>query len=604
MANISTPPTEMVVDPSNSSQTNQNTNNPVTETSSPSNSPQTNQNTNPRDLSFYMPLQKAAFKGDWDAANKFFERYQNVPYNIAITSSEKTALHIAAASGQTTFVKDLIGKMELKRRLDMLETKERGGHTALYFAVAAGNLEAAKAMVEKNAKLPQIPNTFGDSPILEAARLGHKELLQYLYEKTVQQDSPSNDASPLRGSAGVKLLNAIIAADFYDIALKLVEDYPQVATAREQNGTSALAVLARRSSSFESGTELGFWGLRIYSCWLLYQYCSSLFTCAKHSTPSTPGAEHLTNQAVLSTTNTETQSLIPASGEDEGNPHLVVQIGNHSNPSPPVEHLNNQAVPSTTNAVTQSLNPTSGQDVTNPLSCVDCIRSTPMLGTFTSKITQEHGTVEFMVTSLHYFPQLISMQTDSHTILHKCITHRQEKVFKLLHNEWSAYRTSLAAYQDSKANNILHLAAKLAPPDKLMAVSGAALQMQREMQWYKFENSHSEFDNLCTPTSQQRILIDSVISENVVQAVEDITKPTLREKINKKERTSTTLDGDTPRALFVKEHEKLVKDGEKWMRGLASSCSFVATLIATMVGAAAQLIKASWLDVHGSIKTR
>jgi hypothetical protein len=44
--------------------------------------------------------------------------------------------------------------------------------------------------------------------------------------------------------------------------------------------------------------------------------------------------------------------------------------------------------------------------------------------------------------------------------------------------------------------------------------------------------------------------------------------------------------GKTPKDLFRKTHEKLHKDGEKWMRGTAMHCMLVATLIATVVFAA------------------
>jgi magnesium-transporting ATPase (P-type) len=44
--------------------------------------------------------------------------------------------------------------------------------------------------------------------------------------------------------------------------------------------------------------------------------------------------------------------------------------------------------------------------------------------------------------------------------------------------------------------------------------------------------------------------------------------------------------GKTPKDLFTKTHEKLHKDGEKWMRGTAMHCMLVATLIATVVFAA------------------
>ena len=43
----------------------------------------------------------------------------------------------------------------------------------------------------------------------------------------------------------------------------------------------------------------------------------------------------------------------------------------------------------------------------------------------------------------------------------------------------------------------------------------------------------------------------------------------------------------TPREVFTQEHKDLVKEGEKWMKETASSCSVVAALIITVVFAAA-----------------
>lgn len=45
-------------------------------------------------------------------------------------------------------------------------------------------------------------------------------------------------------------------------------------------------------------------------------------------------------------------------------------------------------------------------------------------------------------------------------------------------------------------------------------------------------------------------------------------------------------NGRTPRMLFMEEHAKLVKEGEKWMKNTASSSMLVATLITTVMFAA------------------
>ena len=50
---------------------------------------------------------------------------------------------------------------------------------------------------------------------------------------------------------------------------------------------------------------------------------------------------------------------------------------------------------------------------------------------------------------------------------------------------------------------------------------------------------------------------------------------------------STNKNGKKPRELFTESHKELVKEGEKWMKGTASSCTVVAALIVTIMFAAA-----------------
>ncbi|KAF2292212.1 hypothetical protein GH714_016963 [Hevea brasiliensis] len=91
---------------------------------------------------------------------------------------------------------------------------------------------------------------------------------------------------------------------------------------------------------------------------------------------------------------------------------------------------------------------------------------------------------------------------------------------------------------------MLHLAAKLNASNK---ISGAALQMQRELQWF--------------------------------QEMEKVVQPSYKENIGE--------NGHIPRILFTKEHKNLVETGEKWMKDTATSCATVAALVITVVFAAA-----------------
>ena len=49
----------------------------------------------------------------------------------------------------------------------------------------------------------------------------------------------------------------------------------------------------------------------------------------------------------------------------------------------------------------------------------------------------------------------------------------------------------------------------------------------------------------------------------------------------------TNTNGKRPRELFTESHKDLVKEGEKWMKGTASSCTVVVALIVTIMFAAA-----------------
>ncbi|OMO70445.1 hypothetical protein CCACVL1_18913 [Corchorus capsularis] len=158
----------------------------------------------------------------------------------------------------------------------------------------------------------------------------------------------------------------------------------------------------------------------------------------------------------------------------------------------------------------------------------------------------EFGVVELITELIHSYPDLIwKVDEHSRSIFHTAVINRQEKIFGLIH-DIGAHKDMIAAYKDKDNHCILHLAAKIAPPNRLNIVSGAALQMQRELLWFK--------------------------------EVEKNVHPLYREMRD--------IKGRTPRMLFAEEHAKLVKEGEKWMKSTASSCMLVATLITTVMFAA------------------
>ncbi|XP_028119218.1 ankyrin repeat-containing protein At5g02620-like isoform X2 [Camellia sinensis] len=159
----------------------------------------------------------------------------------------------------------------------------------------------------------------------------------------------------------------------------------------------------------------------------------------------------------------------------------------------------------------------------------------------------EHGNTKFLIKLIEAYPDLIwKVNNQNQSIFHVAVLHRRARIFNILY-EIGSIKDLIIAYIDEDRNNILHLAAKIAPPNQLNIVSGAALQMQRELLWFK--------------------------------EVEKIVQPSYVEMKNS--------EGKTPQALFIEEHKDLVVKGEAWMKSTASQSMVVATLIATVMFAAA-----------------
>ncbi|PWA71355.1 ankyrin repeat-containing domain, PGG domain protein [Artemisia annua] len=128
---------------------------------------------------------------------------------------------------------------------------------------------------------------------------------------------------------------------------------------------------------------------------------------------------------------------------------------------------------------------------------------------------------------LYRSPQAIqSTDKSGYDIIQLAVIFRSESIYNLIYDigeRKNLYRTIV----DSSKNNILHLAGRLAPSSKLSKRTGALLQLQRELQWHEVY------------------------------------------------------------MVFTREHEKLVKDGESWMKTTTESSSITAALITTIVFAAA-----------------
>ncbi|GJS93763.1 ankyrin repeat family protein [Tanacetum coccineum] len=170
---------------------------------------------------------------------------------------------------------------------------------------------------------------------------------------------------------------------------------------------------------------------------------------------------------------------------------------------------------------------------TYTLQYIEHLYSTP----FCLAVENNHPEAIYVLAT--YFSRLYNSCKDGQDIYQLTVLNRSKKVYSYLLHLGHNTKIDLRISRDGDGNNILHLAGRLAPKHKLNAVCGAALQMQRQLQWF----------------------------EEVKKAVG--SKHTQELNSNK----------ETPMMVFIREHETLRKDGEEWMKKTAKSYSIIATLI-------------------------
>nr|GEV87195.1 reverse transcriptase domain-containing protein [Tanacetum cinerariifolium] len=157
----------------------------------------------------------------------------------------------------------------------------------------------------------------------------------------------------------------------------------------------------------------------------------------------------------------------------------------------------------------------------------------------------KYGIYELIEECILAYPGIIWSEFEGYNLFHLAIKERQVQVYNLVY-QMSGHK-AFAANELHGEENALHIAAKLAPSHRLSTITGAALQMQRELQWYK--------------------------------EVENFVEPQHVNALNK--------DLKTPWMVFTDEHKDLLKEGQQWMKDTATSCTVVAALIVTITFAAA-----------------
>ena len=108
------------------------------------------------------------------------------------------------------------------------------------------------------------------------------------------------------------------------------------------------------------------------------------------------------------------------------------------------------------------------------------------IGLFSSILkAAELGISEFITELIKANPELAWCRDKfAANFFFTAVRYRQNKVFNLIYGFiWKAEAKVVAT--EGSGHNLLHMAGMLAPAEQLNRIPGAALKMQRELQWFK-----------------------------------------------------------------------------------------------------------------------
>ncbi|KAL9451721.1 hypothetical protein AB3S75_013315 [Citrus x aurantiifolia] len=470
----------------------------------------------------YWPLYRMIEKNDWRGVEDLVTNDPDALTAKTFAPSSKTIFHAIVASLVDVESDDatcLLDKLASKVDPQTLARRDVHGHTALYQCAGKGNLRALKVLVKYNPDLTTIRNKGDILPVHEAAYEGHKDTFQYLLEVTHGVDIYS-------GNDGANMLSCLIDATLYDVALDLLKRHPTIGRDSIDSRRIVLNTLARKPYAFASGSRLG----RIP---VEKEFVSSIQTNDNQNVDG-----DMENLIVTSIIHSKKSARFGSAKQ------ITTTFGATWHKSYwMLWNALMRLAPSIKAVHEQKLAHMQAVEIVRII-CKEVVWTCHGIelgwALFTAARLGIHEFVNEFIMAYNRTADMLNK--DGRNIFDVAVLHRREKVFNLIHRV--NFTTNLFLTEGNSGNNILHLAAKLVPSSE---VAGAALQMQRELQWFK--------------------------------AVEKLIHPDRLGDENSSNQTA--------REVFTEEHKELVKEGEKWMKETASSCSVVAALIITVVFAAA-----------------
>ncbi|CAH1451170.1 unnamed protein product [Lactuca virosa] len=463
-----------------------------------------------RRAEIHHELYEATLSTDWGRVDRILSGGV-ITVTDKITKNGNTALYVAVGgTNKPEFLERLL-EVTPNINTQLLDMQNSDGSTLLHVAAIVGNNEAVDILVERNSDLLLAKDSEGRTPLALALSNMNTQTARHLLEHINNTDDIQKDAL-FSGTTGDELLVTVISSKDFRLANDLVKSYKifhsdAVLTAIAQNFPPELnkveKYIAFDVRSITVKGMLNYMVPRSILSWVVR--LMAIIFCLAYPRMIGFVILYLMTLKIL------------------GWIIIKERVRNHC----AAEELSKTV----SRLIKNSNDPSSYHHYyTNPI--LEATRQNAC------KVVQD---------IVSFFPNAIwSTNEDGHNILQYAVINRSIKVYKLLHKK-SEHKNMYRNIKDSSGNNLLHLAARLAPDNKLNFISGAALQIQRELKWFK------EVEGFVCP-------------------------------LNIKQKNSFN---ETPQMVFTREHKELVIEGEKWMKATAHSYTITAALITTVVFAAA-----------------
>ncbi|KAJ0082268.1 hypothetical protein Patl1_09861 [Pistacia atlantica] len=470
-------------------------------------------------LRSYGPYQ-AALKDDWEGLKSFFEpkdldKKQGPAAALSTppTAADDTVFHLAVFSQREEPLKSFlsIGESNPMAIFDFL-TKDDYGNTALHEAVANGNIEAVKLLVNHINRLSvgdyehlysealQDKNNEGETPLFRAAAYGKKKVVNCLAPKSLAdgklKDSVHRKKNLIRkepkfdafnqpvGNREIKevvhednsavanrgeiitvldasILHVAIQGQHFETALELLELDESLATMKDMKGCTSLHLLATIPFAFKSVCRMGAWINRVF-----YFLCLPIDDRTDEERGSCLNLGK--GWPILGKICEPVREIC----REKGKHKLALRLAKSLIAKyPRIESIAEATQASPTDSDEQGNNQVRRAEKDS--------KSTPLL------LATERGIVEIVEEILEIFPELVEDKNHlNQNILHVAIKHRQTEIFDHVKN-MKIPMTRLVQVVDTDGCTILHHAAYMEHETTDIHPAGPVYKLQQEINWYK-----------------------------------------------------------------------------------------------------------------------